>query len=146
MSTTSVSRPRFYHVLFQFWDGHLDLFELSHNVLNDGQFVDLVEPAKQVRILDSQNFVEDPDPEEQLAHDKNIGKSEMVADQEFPVLQVVVETLAAGVEHAQAVLGVFAYALMAADERQNHAANCRSRGVSSHGHFSMHKRLEAEDR
>lgn len=85
--------------------------------------MDLVEPAEQVRVLDLQDPVEDLEPEEHLAHGEEVGDGEAVPDQEPPVLEVAVQALAAGVEASQAILAVFAHGLVAADQRQDHAAD-----------------------
>lgn len=85
-----------------------------------------VEPAHEVGVLLLQDLVEDAHAKEHLAHDEDVGEGEAVPDQEFPTLfwvEVVVEALAARVEAAQAVLGVLAHGLVAADQGEDHTAD-----------------------
>lgn len=117
----------------QLWDRHLNFLKLAHDSLQHLGTVHLVEPAVQVRILGAQDLVKHAHAKEHLAHDKDVCNREAVAHQVLAGREVVVEALAAGVEAAEAVLGVFAHGLVAADEGEDDAADWTHACVSSAG-------------
>lgn len=97
--------------------------ELPQDVPHDGRPVHGVEPADEVGVVGLQGLVEDAHSERHLGHDEHVGQGQAVPDKEVSAPEVVVEAFTAGVEASQAVLGVLADGLVAADEGQDHAAD-----------------------